>query len=62
MVYIYLPAIYYHLNGCHKREFVGGGVFRCSSGLSCFESLSLEIFNAKSFSLATRDIITPIQK
>ncbi len=36
MVYIYLPVACYHLSGCHKGEFVGGGVFRCPSGLSCF--------------------------
>ncbi len=36
MVYIYFPVAYYHLNlGVTKSKFVGGGVFRCPSGLSC---------------------------
>ncbi len=36
MVYIYLPAIYYHFNLDTKDSFFMDGVFRCPSGLSCF--------------------------
>ncbi len=38
MVYIYLPAVYYHFNLDGKESLLAGGVFRCPSGLSCYYS------------------------
>ncbi len=36
MVYIYLPAVYYHLNlDVTKENLLAAGFFRCPSGLSC---------------------------
>ncbi len=42
MVYIHLPAAYYHLNldVTKETEFVGGGVFRCPSAVVFLVSLS----------------------
>ena len=36
MVYVNLPAIYYHINlDATKESLLADGVFRCPSGLSC---------------------------
>ncbi len=35
MVYVDLPAIYYHIN--LDESLLAGEVFRCPSGLSCFD-------------------------
>ncbi len=35
MVYMYLPAIYYHFNLDTKESLMAGEVLRCPSGLSC---------------------------
>ncbi len=53
MVFIYLPATYYHL--ILDGEFVGRGVFRCPSGLSCillyfaygYKSYACKVFKFK---------------
>ncbi len=37
MLYIYLPLLYYHGNIYVTEGAYAGGVFRCPSGLSCFD-------------------------
>ncbi len=37
MLYIYFPVLYYHDNlYVTEGAYAGGGVFRCPSGLSCY--------------------------
>ena len=35
MVYIYLPAVCYHLNLDRKESLLASGIFCCPSSLSC---------------------------
>ncbi len=66
MVYIYLSAVYCHLNlDVTKGSLLAGGVFRCPSGISWLEVLHcvempVKIFQRKKFKFPNDSLSGPI--